>query len=171
MADLLERLRSHGGRGALVGGEGRGKSTLLGELAERLSGDGLEVRRITLHRGQSRVPSEALPRLRGLDERVALLVDGAEQLSALSWLTLRWRARSAGAFVVTSHRAGRLPTLLRCETSPGILLDLLNDLAPDRPACFPSAEALWRKHDGDLRQALFEAYDAWGRITPQVDSP
>jgi len=43
------------------------------------------------------------------------MCDGAEQLSFLGWRRLARRAGSAGGLVVTTHRAGRLPALHRCE--------------------------------------------------------
>ena len=161
MEDLLDRLRASGMRGALVGGEGRGKSTLLEELGGRLAGGGYTIHRIALRGGERSLPPGSLLAGRPLAPDAALLLDGAEQLSLSGWWRLRWRARRAGAFVVTTHREGRLPTLLRCETSPALLRDLLDTLAPHRPTTFPSAEELWKRHDGDVRQALFEAYDAW----------
>lgn len=161
METLLSRLRDRGMRGALVGPEGRGKSTLLGELAIRLVEEDLVVARFTLHRGESRVPREILEWISGAGARDALLLDGAEQLSTISWMGLRFRVRRLGAFVITSHREGLLPTAFRCETSPELLAELIDELAPDRPPDFPSADSLYQRHGGDLRQAIFEAYDAW----------
>jgi hypothetical protein len=156
---LLSRLRERAMRGALVGPEGRGKSTLLGELALRLAEEGLAVARVTLHRGESRVPREILESISAAGAGDALLLDGAEQLSTLSWVVLRFQTRRLGAFVVTSHRDGLLPAVFRCETSPELLAELIDELAPERPPDFPSARSLYQRHDGDLRQALFEAYD------------
>jgi hypothetical protein len=161
MESLLARLREHGMRGALVGPEGRGKSTLLDELGERLSEEGFRIGRFTLRHGESRLPREIVDWLSAAGDREALLLDGAEQLSFISWLRLRLRTRRLGAFVITSHRDGLLPTVHRCETTTHLLLELLDELAPDRPPEFPSAETLWHRHDGDLRQAMFEAYDFW----------
>ncbi len=50
---------------------------------------------------------------------------------------------------------------MRCETTPALLRELIDELAPDRPAGFPSPESLWQRHHGDIRQAMFEAYDLW----------
>lgn len=157
---LLARLAALGWRGAFVGGEGRGKSTLLAELGEYLETRGLEVRRLALARGQTRIGfGEETALLDGIGPRVALLLDGAEQLHPWRWRRLRRRAEPAGAFLVTSHREGLLPTALRCTTPPRVLARLLDELAPSRGASFPTAEALHARHDGDVRQALFEAYD------------
>ncbi|MBW3566031.1 MAG: hypothetical protein KY459_15070 [Acidobacteria bacterium] len=164
MEELLARLRARKMRGALVGGEGRGKSTLLGEIGDLLIDEGYSVLRITLHLGESRLPRKLAGKLATADGRTAVLVDGAEQLSLSSWLRLRVSVRNAGVLLITSHREGLLPTILHCGTSPELLEGILDELAPDRPADFPSAEHLWRKHRGDLRQALFETYDAWARL-------
>ena len=157
---LLARLDAQNRRGALVGGEGRGKSTLLTELGERLAARGHDVRRLTLRRGQRRLPPrQGSAFLTDLGPRVALLLDGAEQLSWWRWRRLRSRTLAAGAFVVTSHRQGLLPTLLACDTSARTLREILDALAPRRDPGFPSAEELHARYCGDVRQALFEAYD------------
>lgn len=158
---LLARLLETGMRGAIVGPEGHGKSTLLGELEQWLRDEGLATKRLQLHEGQSRIPDELAGWLASSGPRNALLLDGAEQLSTISWLALRYRTRRLGGFVITSHVAGRLPTVLRCRTSPALLGELLDELAPERPPEFPSPEMLWQRHQGDVRQAMFEAYDRW----------
>ena len=53
---LLARWDALGRRAALVGPEGRGKSTLLAELGERLAErDGMRLRAVVLRRGERRL--------------------------------------------------------------------------------------------------------------------
>jgi Flp pilus assembly CpaF family ATPase len=90
---ILARLEALGMRGAIVGPEGSGKTTLLEDLGERLERSGRRVR----------------------------LLDGAERLSRRQWRHVLRGAREAGGLVVTAHREGLLPTLLRTRTTPEIL--------------------------------------------------
>jgi hypothetical protein len=156
---LLARLEAQGHRGAIVGSHGSGKTTLLEDLASRLDRAG---RTVTLLRFDSTERSLGSGSRYGADDFV--LVDGAEQLGWWDWQQLRRRARRAGGFVVTSHRDGLLPLLHRCETSPELLGALADSLGEPLPA--EDAMALYRRHLGNVREALRELYDHWssGRI-------
>jgi len=165
---LLEKWDALGRRAALVGTEGRGKSTLLGQLAERVAArDGCRVRLVTLRRGERRLASAERARLLDdADERDLLLVDGAQELSAWEWRRLRDASRNAGGLLVTSHRPGLLPTLHECRTTPELLGNLLDELLRDQPgdeaiASVAAADALFARHRGNLRDALLAAYDAY----------
>lgn len=167
--ELLRRFERLGRRAALVGPEGRGKTTLLEALAGRLAAAGWRPRLVVLRRGERGLPAAARAFLAGACPCDLLLVDGAQELSRLAWAALRRASRAAGGLLVTSHRPGLLPTLHTCETSPALLAELLAELAPGRrgglpPAPeLPSAEELFARHGGDLRAALFEAYDRCAR--------
>jgi energy-coupling factor transporter ATP-binding protein EcfA2 len=158
--DLLQALAAHGGRGALVGPKGSGKTTLLEALARHLRAQGLRVRLLRLSAGDRRV---GWSQLDGVGPGDAVLVDGAEQLAAPSWLRLRARARRAAVLVVTTHRPGRLPAIHRTSTSPGLLAALVEELLGDGEARPSEAAlaALFHRHDGNLRAALLALYDAW----------
>ena len=157
-ARLYERLVHQRGRGALVGPKGSGKTTLLEDLAIRLRHEGKDV---TLIRLSAEAP--ALPGMYNktffscLTRSDAVLLDGAEQLSATRWLRFRWCTRRAGIVVVTIHRAGRLQTLHRCTTSPALLCDLVSSLGQKLDTA--KAEALHQRHRGNLREAMRELYD------------
>jgi hypothetical protein len=158
--ELLARLAALDHRAALVGPEGRGKSTLLAELGERLARErGLRLRAVTLRRGERKLDRAARRRLLGgLDARDLLLVDGAQELSAWEWRWILWGSRAAAGLVVTSHRAGLLPTLLECRTTPALLAELIAELASDG-AGLPPADELFARHAGNLRDALLDAFD------------
>lgn len=159
---LIERFHRCGRRAALVGPEGRGKSTLLAELGTRLEFEGLRPRAIALGRDQRRLSPEQWETLFALPTpRDLLLVDGADQLSRWSlWRTLR-RARPAAGLLVTSHRPLRLPTLVRCTTSTDLFRELIDELLDGQPAELPadwSPEALFERHRGNVREAFWELY-------------
>lgn len=149
---LLERLASLRFRAALVGPHGRGKTTLLEELARRLSARGFRVRTVTLRQDERRVDWN---RLRGLGAQDVLLVDGAELLGRIAWLRVRLSCRRAGGLIVTSHRPGLLPTLLECETTPGLLAELARELTGEEL----EVGELFARHGGNVRMAFREMYD------------
>jgi hypothetical protein len=155
---LFARLRTLRHRGAIVGPHGSGKTTLLEDLAARLASGGWRIThaRLTVEfpvLGVS-IPSR---RLAALEPRDLLLIDGAEQLSALRWGWVRFRARGAGGMIITTHKPGRLPTLWRCSTTPELLRDLSGSLGV--PLAEHDAAALHARHSGNLRNALRELYD------------
>jgi len=151
---LMARLERRRWRGAIVGPHGSGKTTLLEDLAARLDAQGRQVHWLRFNADQRRL---AVPT--GWKARDFVLCDGAEQLSILDWRSLARRAGSAGGLVVTTHHAGRLPVLHRCETSPALLHDLAVSLG--EPLSDRDCDELHARHDGNLRAALSELYDRW----------
>jgi hypothetical protein len=151
---LMARLELLGRRGAIVGPRGSGKTTLLEDLAGRLEGQGWRIHLLRFNADQRRLAFPA-----GSEAGDFVLCDGAEQLSFLDWRRLALRARSAGGLVITTHRAGRLPALHRCETSPALLQNLAASLGA--PLSIGECGELHARHDGDLRAALSELYDRW----------
>lgn len=157
---LLTRLESLRYRGAIVGREGRGKTTLLEDLAPRLESLGFRVRLGRVERGKRPLGRADWRLSRGLTRRDVVLLDSADELRLVSWLRWRWRARRAGGLIVTSRRAGLLPTAWRGETTPALLKEMMLALAGDRLSRWlPSPEALFARHQGNVRTALRELYD------------
>lgn len=153
--ELLARLAALRFRAALVGPHGRGKTTLLEELARRLTARGFRVRTVTLRQDERRIDWK---RLRGLGAEDVLLLDGAELLGRIAWLRVRFRCRRAGGLIVTSHRPGLLPTLLECTTSPELLADLVRELTGEEL----EVGELFARHGGNVRMAFWEMYDRAG---------
>jgi hypothetical protein len=152
--ELIARLEGLGWRGAIVGLHGSGKTTLLEDLAGRLEGLGWRIHLLRFNASQRRLAVGS--RWNAGD---FVLCDGAEQLNVLDWRRLALRSRSAGGLVVTTHRAGRLPVLHRCETSPQLLHSLAASLGV--PLSTRECGELHARHDGNLRAALSELYDRW----------
>jgi hypothetical protein len=100
----------------------------------------------------------ALPQALSADH--AILIDGAEQLGGVAWWRLERRLRPAGKLVITSHRPARLPTIHECTTSPELLAELIDELAPGT-AFEIDIEALYQRHDGNIRLCFRELYDRW----------
>ena len=157
-AELLENWERGKRRGALVGPHGSGKTTLLEDFAARLERRGWRVAWVRLSAEHPQLPAWCGPEFfERLAEKDVVLLDGAEQLGWLRWGIFRWRVRNAGGLLITTHRAGRLDTLRRCETTPdllrGLVLALGGRIEPEE------AERLHAAHRGNVREALRELYD------------
>ena len=159
---LLDRLAVLRYRAALIGPHGHGKTTLLEDLAPHLEALGFRIRSVMLHTGDRRLTREQRQALfQNPDPRDFLFVDGAEQLCRWAWLDLRWRSRSAGGLLITSHRAGLLPTLLDCETSPDLLAGIVQDLLGRK---VEAPEELFERHRGNVREALRDLYSVFALL-------
>lgn len=160
---LLERFAALGYRAAIVGTHGRGKTTLLEDLAPHLEAQGFRIRSVMLHTGNRRLTREQKRDLFVRSSpRDLLCVDGAEQLGRIAWLALLARSQRAGGLLITSHRPGLLPTLLECETSPELLAGIVGDLVgPETDRCLIGE--LFIRHGGNVREALREMYDVWAQ--------
>lgn len=154
---LLERLQAMRFRAAIVGPKGSGKTTLLEDLAQRLRLHG-HIFFIRLSRERPHLP--VTPPFRRSD---IVFCDGAEQLNGIGWWKLRMRTAHAGGLIITTHRPGRLRTLIRCSTSPALLRQLTESLGS--PISHSESERLWRDYDGNLRLAIGELYDR-ARVSP-----
>ena len=162
---VLDRLAALGGRCAVVGPRGHGKTTCLEELGRRLEASGRPVERLRLEpEAPPRVTSRAEDALAAVAPGTTLLLDGAGLLSR-AWTERAWRALPPGAgLVVTAHEPGRWPVLVRCETSPELLTAVVDHLRPRPVAGEPDATTLWQRYAGDLRGALRELFDFYSTL-------
>ncbi len=155
---MLERLQKCRGRGAIIGPHGSGKTTLLEELARQLEHEVVWIRLNIESHNSGRSARNCLPRT--VDQRHAIVIDGAEQLGACTWWRLHRRIQKAGTILITSHRQGRLPTIYECSTSPELLKELVRELASEATTTV-NLEALYERHGGDIRLCFRELYDVW----------
>jgi hypothetical protein len=167
---LLERLRTNGWRGEIVGPHGSGKSALLATLIPALERAGHRVTLIELHDGQRRLPAQSAAQLLGRQESSPtaspgiLVVDGYEQLPRWRRWLLRRRCRRCGwGLIVTSHASVGLPPLWQTSVTPELAQRIVDGLTPSElPLLTPSdlSECLARHH-GDMRETLFSLYDCY----------
>lgn len=159
---LQGRLAECGQRGAIVGPEGSGKTTLQEDLAERIAAAGQDVCWLRFNRenrGAARRQIAKLPRQ--ASSRTFLLVDGAEQLGPVLWRRLKRISRNFAGLVITTHRPGRLPTLMECCTTPELLTEIAGELSPSDVHSPALLKDLYHRHNGNLRLCLRELYDRW----------
>jgi hypothetical protein len=163
---LVDRLQIHAWQGEIVGPHGAGKSTLLATLREALTAAGRSNVQVTLHQGESSLPS-ALDDWAHWTSSTQVIVDGYEQLSWWSrrQLAHRVRDRQAG-LLVTSHRPMGLPTILAITPECDTALQVVRQLVPDeRGVTQADIEAAFNASGGNIREMLFLLYDLYQRRT------
>ncbi len=162
LENLVERWEDQGRRGAITGPHGHGKTTLLEDLGKVLAARGETILNLCLSREKRRFTREEWRQIQAAAPETIILCDGAEQLNRFNWARFKQRSQRAKGIVITSHRAGLLPTLLECRTSPQLLLAILQQiLGNDAVVWDVECETLWERHNGDLRGALREIYDIY----------
>ncbi len=158
---LVERLRSNGWWGQIVGPHGSGKSALLATLQPAIERAGRHVSVIELHDGQRRLPTDFC---RALDVETpsVLIVDGYEQLGLLGrWKVGRFCRRYGIGLLVTAHASVGLPDLFETKVTACLARKVVEQLlggAASRVTDEDIGEKLSR-HEGDLRETLFDLYD------------
>jgi len=159
--ELLARCEGLRYRAALIGPHGSGKTTLLEDMEPRFRERGFGTRLIRLDAEHPAFgPGYVDALAAGLTAKDIILFDGAEQMNPLAWRWFDWRMRHTGGLIITAHRAGQLPTLWECRTSPALLAGIAGALLEvERATLHRQAEALFQKHRGNLRDALWEWYD------------
>ena len=171
--ELLGKFSELNRRAAVVGPKGSGKTTLQEDLAVRLEGQGSTIRWLRFNRenrNQARRQIDAV--LAEAQPEDLLFVDGAEQLGPLRWRRLLRRTTRFAGLVVTVHTPGRQPTLIDCRTTPELLHGIVESLTSS--ADCPSRrmlDALFERHQGNLRLCLRELYDLWPSRRLEACSP
>lgn len=161
---IRQRLEALDYRAAIVGPYGSGKSRLLSELDCRLADNPFTVKRLRLSNERRAFPSGFLHGfLKSLTPSDLILFDEANQLNRFSWLYFNWYSQRAGGLIITSHRAGLLPTLTTCAVSLALLTDLVTDLLGHElpPDLKPMLAHLLRQHRGNLHLIFGELYEQY----------
>ncbi len=164
LARLVNRLRTLAGSAAIVGPHGSGKTTLLGHLADALEAQGERVVRTRVGRGRDAVMLlAAVATARRGD---IICVDSWERLGVPWALIIRRCALASRVrLLVTAHRAGDIPTLWQCSTTPALLGAIVARLPVDGSGSRLIEDSDTRKAfhtaSGDIREALFLLYDTF----------
>lgn len=170
-AQLIEVLRQHRFRGAIIGPHGSGKSTLLETLLNTLAdetphGQHVRVHRIALHDGQRWLPRGWFNGMRPIAkrrEKALLVIDGYEQLAwpARWWLAAAVRILGWG-ILVTAHAPVTWSTIFTTQTSTQLANRLVERLVSHGELPQPSPEviaAAFAHAGGNQREVFFELYD------------
>ena len=157
--DFAQHVSQFAFRGAIVGKHGRGKTTLLADLHRWLVQQSFDCELVYVAR-ESELQTDLIAKLtRRGNEGAILLVDGLERLRFLTRNRLVWQSKSFGGFIATTHRTGRLKTLVRCRSSLATLQGILDSLGITDPGLRSKAISLWPRHQGNIRLVLRQLYD------------
>ncbi len=164
LEQLVDSLEANAWRGQITGRHGTGKSTLLAALTPAIEGRGRLVKSITLVAAQRHLPREFLMSLRLTAGLGVAAVDGFEQLLPWNRLLLKQSCRTHGVgLVVASHRSAHLPSLYETavdETRAWRVVEQLQNGFPRRIEIGDLTARLTR-HQGNLRESLFDLYDLY----------
>jgi hypothetical protein len=148
-------------RGAILGRHGRGKTTLLCDLNSHFCEQDVDSELVFLPRGTQLHQDAVADLVRRGEDGAIVLVDGLERLSFLRRQRLITHSRTFAGFIATTHRSGRLRTLIRCRTSQRTLMAVLDSLDLNRPKIARPALALLSKRKGNVRLVLRDLYDQY----------
>ncbi len=162
--ELMARLERMRYRGAIVGPEGRGKTTLLEDLEPHLAALGYAVSLRRIVSDSPALPDEELRRMERLADRDILLLEGGELLSRWRWRKVLRATERAGGVIVTAHRPGLLPTLVECESHADLVDEIVQRLSGDSEFPQPVVHELLMKHKGNVRDVLRDLYDRWSSV-------
>lgn len=154
---IMRRLAERNFRGAIVGPKGSGKTVMLEELKQRLAAENISSVVIRLIAGH--VYSRLYNTISNSQADVVLL-DGAEQLSWLGWLRVRYTTLLKGkGLVVTVHNGRRLPLLYSTRSTEERLLHLLELLGQREAVSEATARRLFAEAKGNIREVFFMLYE------------
>ena len=148
-------------RGAILGGHGRGKTTLLCDLNSFFCKQGIDRELVFLPRETDLQRAAVHHLVRRGQGGAIIMIDGIERLSFFQRQQLIARSRVFAGFIATTHHFGRLRTLIRCRTSQGTLTAVLDALELNRSEIVTAATALLPKHKGNMRLVLRDLYDQY----------
>lgn len=167
---LVRRFHGLAGAAALEGEHGSGKTNLLTAIAAEFLRDGtlsgsLRMRGIRDVATAIGLVGQATP-------GTTVCIDGWEAMGPFAGGLVRWLARLRRCrLLVTSHRPTGMPLLWRCETSPDLLASLVDCLPSHAGSIDPvDIRNSFSRHDGNLREALFDLYDLFERRRRDAES-
>lgn len=165
VAALLDRLDAVGGRAAIVGPHGSGKSNLLIRLQEQAVDRGWCVGYCRLGGNAWQDAAVAGTTVLRAASGGLVCIDSWERLGPLTCRGASLAARRRGCrLLVTSHGPTGLPVLIRCQPTAAILAAIVRQL-PDAGHWLgdfvrdDDIHDAFTRHAPNLREALFHLYD------------
>jgi len=171
-AGILARLERMNYRAAIVGPQGAGKTTLLEDIQRVLERRGLRTRKVFINDSSPLDRPTRRQLMSQLRSDEIVLVDGADAIGPAMWTLLKHRIlRQAAGLIITTHRPGRLPTLIDCVTTPGLLGVIVTELLPkEHDIEGPTLDRLYHRYQGNIRNCLRELYDLCASDSSDVGS-
>lgn len=160
--------------GAVIGPHGAGKSAFITALTDWMERNGRPCLRLELHDGQRTLDQPTWQQLEGLHDTV-VTVDGYEQLSAWSRYQLRRLCRKKHlGLIVTAHSDIEIPLLFAPEPNEDLAWQIVQYLLTrgDPLINREDVQASFTRHQGNLREMLFDLYDLYEvRRASEVEQP
>ena len=163
--DLIETLRRSRWRGEIVGPHGTGKSTLVQALLAELTSRGHNISYGCYAGGQPKWRALSAERPDDTGERTQpniVVIDGFEQLSAISrWCWRWWTSLRRCGLLVTAHRSIGLPCLYQTKVTANVASQVVRRIAGNDLGGFSNDDIVdaLGSTEGNMRDALFLLYD------------
>ena len=167
-ATLVQRLSHSGWQGQILGPHGSGKSALVAALIPAIKQAGRQTVLIELHDQQRRLPDDWLQRT-DPSRPTVVIVDGCEQLASWNRAGLKRSCRRRGlGLLVTTHRPLGLPDLYCTSVDLALAQEIVRSLLGDQQSLVAPDEVkqCFERHQGNLREALFDLYDLYEERRP-----
>lgn len=159
---VYEKWMSIGPKAQIRGDHGSGKSTLLAVFESRFAADGFTVR--THIMADPRRDARTLLADDGWNSKTVVVVDGFERLSWWERTRLAFKRWFTGArLLITTHVDQGWPEVCRLEPDESDVVELARLLQSDHAVLVTDDDArrCFRKHQGNVREALFEMFDIY----------
>lgn len=182
---LYEKFVQYHYRAQIIGDHGTGKTSLIFDFCAILVQKGCKINRVSLHDRQRRLPAEFWWQQKRLAENIengnsshcsVAVIDGYEQLSFLEKMKVRsiFRQGKAGLLITAHKPAFQIPLLFQTQGTWETLTVILERLFRDQEGIKPPSHDLCRelldRHQGNIRNVLFDLYDFYETTEPPLGS-
>lgn len=156
--EIDNRWQQCGRRAALVGPHGVGKTTFIDAWIRRFSDQ--QILRLFLNREKPTLTENSWLALTDVQTKLVVL-DGEEQLGWYQRRKFYQMTAEAKGLLVSRHRVGKLPLLMKFNSNIEILHLCVKELAPDYyEQLNPDLSRWWKVYRGNIREILLRCYDA-----------
>jgi len=161
--ELLVRLEKMSYCAAIIGPEGSGKTTLLEDIGTALERQRRRIKNVFVNDSSPMTWQSSRELFMQIQPGQIVLVDGADSIARATWQALkRGVLRRAGGLVVTAHKTGLMPTLIKCSTTPELFSKIVSEITNDEHGIARALlDKVYHRNKGNIREALRELYDVF----------